>query len=60
MVTTYAITVAINDLQIIIDEKFFHHSFVYPDFSTEVAELQEYIAKDLLEMSHKRALEKSG
>ena len=47
-------------IQIIIDEQFFHHSFVYPDFSTEDAELQEYIAKDLLEISHKRALERSG
>lgn len=46
--------------QIIIDDKFFNHSFVYPDLSSEEVELQEYIAKDLLEISHKRALERSG
>lgn len=47
-------------VQVTIDEKFFHHSFVYPDFSSESQELQQYIAKDLLEVSHKRALEHSG
>lgn len=44
----------------IIDEKFFRHSFVYPDFSSEEETLQEYIATDLLEISHKKALERSG
>jgi hypothetical protein len=43
-----------------IDEKFFHHSFSYPDFSDESEELQEFIAIDLLETTHKKALEKSG
>ena len=46
--------------QVTIDEQFFHHSFVYPDFSAEQKDLQEFIAADLLEVSHKRALERSG
>ena len=46
--------------QVTIDEQFFHHSFVYPDFSAEPKDLQEFIAADLLEVSHKRALERSG
>ena len=33
---------------------------MYPDLSSEGEELQEYIATDLLETSHKRALERSG
>ena len=33
---------------------------MYPDFSSEGTDLQEYIASDLLETSHKRALERSG
>ena len=47
-------------VQVIIDEKFFTHSFGYPDFSAEDQSLQDYIAGDLLEVSHKRALERSG
>ena len=47
-------------LQVTIDDKFFQHSFVYPDLSSESDDLQEYIASDLLEISHKRALETSG
>ena len=43
-----------------IDEQFFHHSFSYPDFSDESEELQEFIANDLLETTHKKALERSG
>lgn len=46
--------------QVIIDEKFFNHSFVYPNFSSEELALQDFIASDLLEVSHKKALEKSG
>ena len=46
--------------QIIIDEKFFHHSFSYPDFTEESNELQTFIDEDLLETSHKKALERSG
>ncbi len=42
------------------DEKFFHHSFVYPDFSAEVGALQDFIAADLIEVSMKKALEKLG
>ena len=43
-----------------IDEQFFHHSFSYPDFSDESEELQEFIASDLLETTHKKALERFG
>lgn len=33
---------------------------MYPDLSAETEDLQEYIANDLLEISHKRALENTG
>lgn len=46
--------------QLMINDQFFRHSFVYPDFSTETEELQEFIANDLLEGTHKKALERSG
>ncbi len=46
--------------QVTFDEKFFHHSFVYPDFSAEVGALQEFIAADLIEVSMKKALERLG
>ena len=47
-------------LQMTIDERFFHHSFSYPDFSEESDDLQQFIANDLFEMTHKKALERSG
>ncbi len=46
--------------QVSFDEKFFHHSFVYPDFSAEDGALQEFIAADLIEVSMKKALERLG
>ena len=33
---------------------------MYPDLSAEDPELQQYISSDLLEVSHKRALECNG
>ena len=46
--------------QLTINDQFFRHSFIYPDFSAETEELQEFIAKDLIEATHKKTLERSG
>ena len=46
--------------QTVIDEQFFRHSFVYPDFSSLEQELQEFIASDLIDVSIKNSLERNG
>ena len=46
--------------QTVIDDQFFRHSFVYPDFSSLEGELQEFIAGDLIDVSLKGSLEKSS
>lgn len=46
--------------QVMIDDQFFRHSFVYPDFSLEPEDLQEFIVADLVDLSHRNALERSG
>ena len=43
-----------------IDDKFFHHTFVFPDVSFDERDYAEYLMNDLLEISHKTVLEKSG
>lgn len=49
-----------HEEQLTIDDQFFRHSFIYPDFSSEPEALQQFIASDLIETSHKNHLEKSG
>lgn len=44
----------------LIDEKFFHHSFMLPDFSSYTEEFQQFLKADLIESSHLLNLEKSG
>ena len=46
--------------QTVIDDHFFRHSFVYPDFSSLDTGLQEFIAADLMDISLRASLEKSG
>ena len=46
--------------QTVIDDQFFRHSFMYPDFSALAQDLQEFIASDLLDVSIKTSLEKSS
>ncbi len=46
--------------KVTIDDKFFRHSFIYPDLSSEPEALQQFIATDLIETAHKLALEKAG
>ena len=46
--------------QTVIDDQFFRHSFVYPDFSCEPQDLQEFIASDLIDVSVKTSLEKNS
>lgn len=44
-----------------IDEKFFQHTFLFPDVSgQEPPGFVEFLSSDLLELSHKSALEKTG
>ena len=44
-----------------IDEKFFQHTFLFPDVSgQEPLGFVEFLSSDLLELSHKSALEKTG
>lgn len=44
----------------LIDETFFHHSFMLPDFSSYSEEFQHFLKTDLIESSHLVNLEKSG
>lgn len=44
----------------LIDEKFFHHSFMLPDFSSYEEEFQHFLKSNLIESSHLVNLEKSG
>ena len=44
----------------LIDEKFFHHSFMLPDFSSYVEDFQQFLKSNLIESSHLVNLEKSG
>ena len=44
----------------LIDETFFHHSFMLPDFSSYSEEFQHFLRADLIESSHLVNLEKSG
>lgn len=44
----------------LIDEKFFHHSFMLPDFSSYPEEFQHFLKTNLIESSHLVNLEKSG
>lgn len=44
-----------------IDEKFFQHTFLFPDvMGQEPRDFAEFLSNDLLELSHKSALEKTG
>ena len=49
-----------SEEQTIIDDHFFRKSFVFPDFSKESADLQEFIASDLIDVSVKSNLEKNS
>ena len=42
------------------DEQFFRHSFLYPDITGENQEIQDFVAEDIIEISHKSVLEKSS
>jgi len=44
----------------LIDEKFFHHSFMLPDFSSYNEEFKQFLKAGLIESSHLVNLEKSG
>lgn len=44
----------------LIDETFFHHSFMLPDFSSYAEDFQRFLMSDLIESSHLVNLEKSG
>ena len=46
--------------QTVIDDQFFRHSFVYPDFSSLDSGLQEFIAADLIDISLRTSLEKTS
>ena len=46
--------------QTVIDDQFFRHSFVYPDFSSLNEGLQEFIAADLIDISLRNSLEKNS
>lgn len=43
--------------QTVIDDQFFRHSFVYPDFTSLEQGIQEFIAADLIDVSLRRSLE---
>lgn len=44
-----------------IDEKFFQHTFLFPDvMGQDPPDFVEFLSNDLLELSHKSALEKTG
>ena len=46
--------------QTVIDDQFFRHSFVYPDFTSLDSGLQEFIAADLIDISLRNSLEKTS
>ena len=46
--------------QTVIEDQFFRHSFVYPDFSSLESELQEFVAADLIDVSLRISLENSS
>lgn len=44
-----------------VDEKFFQHTFLFPDVTgQDPLDFVEFLSNDLLELSHKSALEKTG
>ena len=46
--------------QTVIDDQFFRHSFIYPDFSSQPEDLQRFIASDLIDVSIKVSLERNS
>ena len=46
-----------SEEQTVIDDHFFRHSFVYPDFSSLALNVQEFIAADLIDISLRNPLE---
>ena len=44
----------------LIDETFFHHSFMLPDFSAYDEDFKHFLKANLIESSHLVNLEKSG
>ena len=49
-----------NEDEELIDENFFRHSFMLPDFSTYTEEFQHFLKTNLIESSHLVNLQKSG
>ena len=50
-----------EELVPVIDDKFFQHTFLFPNVSMFTpSELMEFLANDLLEISHKKSLERTG